>query len=202
MASASYTTDDALIEGLKAGNDAAYRQLIALHHNKMLQIARAIAGPAIADEIVQDAWIKVMQSLDGFEGRSSLRSWIIQITRNHAITRLRKESRQMSLEEMSDDPLHGRFDSTGHWKEKLYPWHEDTPEEVVSSDELARVISDTIDGLSTMQRTVLTLRDMEGLEMDAICHNLGISASNARVLLHRARNHVRDAIERHERAED
>jgi RNA polymerase sigma-70 factor (ECF subfamily) len=188
-----FKTDAELIAGMLAGESAAFEMAVAQYHNRMLTIAKAIIGDAFAEEIVQDAWLSAIRSLKEFSGRCSLQTWLIQITANAAKTRLRREKRQVSLDvnwQQKDD----RFDHTDHWKEHVSQWDIDTPEAIMANHQLSEIIQQTFDQLSPQQQAVLTLYDLEGESMAEICNILAISASNARVLLHRARSTIHQQI--------
>ncbi len=167
---------------------------------------RALYVPsrAVAEEVVQEAWLGVLQGIDRFEGRSSLKTWVFRILLNRAMTRGVRESRsvpfaalaarEMGPEDASVDP--DRFFSDGAWRSPPRRW-EDSPELKVYSDETLAVARAAIDRLPTAQRLVITLRDLEGFPSDETCNALDISETNQRVLLHRARAKVRVALEEH-----
>lgn len=187
--------DEVLITGMLNNDAEAFEVAVARYHTKMLTIARAIIGDAFAEEIVQDAWISAIRSLAEFAGRSSLQTWLIQITANAAKTRLRRGSRQISLDEnWQENPMHDHFDHTGHWREDIPRWDMETPEAILANSELSDLISQTFEQLPPLQQAVLTLYDLEGQSMPDICNILDISASNARVLLHRARTTIQQKI--------
>ncbi|MCB2426695.1 RNA polymerase sigma factor [Methylophaga pinxianii] len=192
-------TEAELIKGMLAGESSAFEMTVALYHNRMLTIARAIIGEAFAEEIVQDAWLSAIRSLNEFAGRSSLQTWLIQITANAAKTRLRREKRQVSLDEnwqqIESDDL---FDASGHWREHISEWDLETPEAILANDQLSDIIRQTFEKLPAQQQAVLTLYDLEGETMPQICNILGISASNARVLLHRARSVIHQQIHQYQ----
>ncbi|MDH5378478.1 MAG: RNA polymerase sigma factor, partial [Gammaproteobacteria bacterium] len=169
-----FTDERGLIEGLSKGEDEAYRYAIKSYQGIMLYVATSIVGNAIAEEIVQDAWVSVIKSLSKFEGRSSLKTWILRIVSNTAKTRLRKESRSVAMGDALDLELaqgaqQDQFDESGHWVSPPTSWHFDTPEAILSSEELKEAISQAITQLPALQRSVLTLKEMEDLEMDEIC---------------------------------
>jgi RNA polymerase sigma-70 factor (ECF subfamily) len=188
-------SDAELIEGMLAGESSAFEMTVALHHQRMLTIAKAIIGEAFAEEIVQDAWLSAIRSLGEFAGRSSLQTWLIQITANAAKTRLRREKRQVSLDEnWQQSESDERFDHTGHWREHISQWDIDTPEAIVANHQLSEIIHQAFEQLPPQQQAILTLYDLQGETMPEICNILGISASNARVLLHRARSAIHQQI--------
>lgn len=191
--------ENELIKALLAGDENAFRQLVQSYHNLMKQVARSIVGDAIAEEVVQDAWIAVIKGLDKFEGRSQLKTWILRIVSNSAKTRLRKEARSIAVgdaEDVQKSTLPAeRFKQDGHWAIPPSPWHSDQPDQLLASEQLQQQLSQAIDQLPANQQAVLILREMEGLTMEEVCKILDISESNARVLLHRARTKLWQVVE-------
>jgi RNA polymerase sigma-70 factor, ECF subfamily len=185
-----------LVKKLIKGNELLFQQVFSEYYNSMLAVAYAIAGPVIADEVVQEAWISALKALPKFEGRSSLKSWLIRIVANEAKTRRRKENRSVSLEAMQEswatDP---RFSENSGWKNPSSQWHGDTPEDLLSAEELRECIEKNMQKLPENQLAALRLRDSAGLSMDELCNILEVSSSNVRVLLHRARDKVLRVID-------
>lgn len=190
--------EKALIAKLITGDATAFEYVVGQYHSTMLSVARAIIGEAFADEVVQEAWISVIKALPRFEGRSSLKSWLLQITSNGAKTRLRRESRQLSLDDGWQAEPDYKFDHRGHRVVDVLRWDIDTPEALLQNEQLRQVIENSYRKLPPHQRAVLTMSDMEGMEMTEICNILDISASNARVLLHRARTALHHSIEKYQ----
>ncbi len=201
MAHPTLPSDDELIPRLLANDETSYAQIVTAYHGLMVHLARAIVGDAIADEVAQEAWVAVLRALPKFERRSSLKTWILRIVSNTAKSRLRHESRTVSLDEsLEESPIidPARLKSNAHWASPPAMWHADTPDALLASTELRRCISDALATLPPLQRAAVTLRDMQGLSMEAICKILEVSESNGRVLLHRARSRIQMAIEEHE----
>jgi RNA polymerase sigma-70 factor (ECF subfamily) len=202
----SLPSDDELIPKLLDNDETAYRQVVSAYHGVMVYIARSIVGDAIADEVAQEAWVAVIKALPKFERRSSLKTWIMRIVSNTAKSRLRHESRTVNIEDVSKDsgdmisPNH--FNERGHWASPPSVWQADTPDSLLSSTELQAVIDNSLKELPPLQRTVVALRDIQGMDMDSICKILEVSESNGRVLLHRARSYIREAIDKHQRNQD
>jgi len=193
--------DNELLSRLLAGDQQAFRTLVATYQGAMRAVAIAIVGSAHADEVVQDAWLAAVRNLDGFQGRSSLKTWLLTITANTAKSRLRKVRRDVSLDDLPAP--HGslddsRFAADGHWSTAPLAWHEDSPEALLAEDELRECLEKTLLSLSELQRSVLLLRERQGLELDEICNLLEVSLSNVRVLLHRARLKVFATVEHFE----
>ena len=196
------TVDDAdLLKRLLNGEQQAFRELVTTYQGAMRAVAYAIVGNRHADEIVQDAWLSVVRNLSGFEGRSSLKTWLLTITANAAKQRYKQNRREMLLDDLPSP--HGtvddeRFSSDGHWLLAPYSWHQDSPDALLSEDELRECLEQTLLSLPQLQSSVLVLRERQGLELEEICNILEISLSNVRVLIHRARLKVFATVEHFE----
>ena len=195
------TDDPLLLTRLLAGEQQAYKELVSTYQGPMRAVAYAIVGSRHADEVVQDAWLSVVRNLNGFQGRSSLKTWLLTITANTAKNRYKQNRREVLLDDLPAP--HGtigdeRFASDGHWLLAPSAWHEDSPEALLSQDELRECLEHTLLSLSELQSSVLVLRERQGLELEQICNLLDISLSNVRVLLHRARLKVFATLEHFE----
>ncbi|PWK30124.1 RNA polymerase sigma-70 factor (ECF subfamily) [Pseudomonas sp. OV226] len=195
--------DDAqLLERLLAGEQRAFKELVSTYQSAMRAVAYAIVGSRHADEIVQDAWLSVVRNLSKFEGRSSLKTWLLTITANAAKGRYKQNRREVLLDDIPSP--HGTIDDDrfssgdGHWLVAPFAWHQDTPEALLLENELRTCLDYTLLSLSELQRSVLLLRERQGLELEEICNLLDISLSNVRVLLHRARLKVFATVEHFE----
>ncbi len=191
---------------LRQGDHDAFERLVERHGPQMLRVAALYAPGPLAEEVVQDTWIGVLQGIHRFEGRSSLRTWIFRILVNIARTKGSREHRQVPFSAFADltedagpavDP--SRFQGPdgpkpGHWISLPTPWDE-FPEERLEANETFATVRAAVDALPPSQREVITLRDIEGWSSEEVCNALSISATNQRVLLHRARSKVRRAIE-------
>jgi RNA polymerase sigma-70 factor (ECF subfamily) len=196
-----YPSDSALIARLLAGEQKAFRELVVTYQGAMRAVAFAIVGSRNADEVVQDSWLAVVRSLGGFQGRSSLKTWLLTITANTAKTRLKHNRREVLLDDLPGP--HGtvgdeRFADDGHWLLEPHAWHQDTPEALLTEEELRECLEKTLTSLSELQGSVLLLRERQGLELEEICNLLQTSLSNVRVLLHRARLKVFATLEHFE----
>jgi RNA polymerase sigma-70 factor (ECF subfamily) len=195
---------DSELEALKAGDEAAFKALIQRYHGPMLRLAMAyVRDTGVAEEVVQESWLTCLRSLDRFEGRSSLKTWILGIVMNVARARRREESRILPFaslwrrddsdrERPTVDP--SRFGKDGMWQTLPQAW-DNVPEAKVLGDETLGRVRSAIEGLPPKQREVIVLRDVAGLDADEVSGMLGISAANERVRLHRARAAVRKMLE-------
>ncbi len=202
--SAEAADEQALVQRLRAGDRAAFTAVVVQHGGALLRLASTfVKDRALAEEVVQDAWLSALEHLDAFEGRASLRTWLFHIVANRARTRLSREGRSVPFSSLgrpedSDEPAVSpdRFDQGGMWKEPPGRWSEENPERLAQGVETRAAIERAIAELPEAQRAVITLRDIEELETEEICNLLDITVSNQRVLLHRARSRVRQALEK------
>jgi RNA polymerase sigma-70 factor (ECF subfamily) len=148
----------------------------------------------VAEEVAQEAWLALLRGLDGFEGRSSLRTWLYRIVVNQAISAGVRERVHLPVDdgELEDD--NGRFSQDGWWVTPPTPWADEVVDRIAAGDVAARIRA-LIAELPPAQRQVVTLRDVEGLKSAEVCAILGITDGNQRVLLHRARARIRARLE-------
>lgn len=195
------------VEALRRGDEQAFAQLVRRYHGSMLKVARAhVSTAAVAEEVVQEAWLGVLKGIGRFEGRSSLKTWLFRILVNTAKTRGVRERRTVPFSSLGpDEPAVAgdRFRPSdeahaGHWTPAgiPVPWDE-IPEVRIEADETFAVVRDTINALPENQRAVITLRDIEGWRSEEVREFLEVTEANQRVLLHRARARVRRALEAH-----
>ena len=197
--------DDALVSRLRGHDETAFALVLDAWSGGMLRLARSFVSTAdSAAEVVQETWLAVIQSLDGFEGRSSLKTWVYRILVNTAKRRGIREGRVIPLSSLVPDSDEGptvdpsRFREAGqpypgHWKEFPAPWP--SPEQAALDGEVRVQVTRALAELPERQRIVITLRDVEGYDSDEVCAILEITAANQRVLLHRARAFVRGRLE-------
>jgi RNA polymerase sigma-70 factor (ECF subfamily) len=196
-----------LLVRLRAGDERAFEALVERHHAMMIAVARTyVKTHAVAEEVVQDAWLGVLKGIDRFEGRSSLKTWIVRIVVNNARTRAVRDARSVpfsSLESahedaaVSPDRFRGPGDSfAGHWTRYPRDWRS-LPEDVLLGRETIGAAMRAIDELPAAQQAVIRMRDVDGWTGEEVCAALNISPGNQRVLLHRARSRVRAVLERH-----
>ena len=205
---AASTDELYLVEQLRSGNEAAFVSLIDRYAPTMLRLAMVyVRARAIAEEVVQETWMAVLEGLNRFEGRSSLKTWLFRILTNCAITRAQREGRSIpfsSLEDIDTDYAEHAVDPdqflpadhrwSGHWVSFPSNWQE-VPEERLLSQETRAHLEKAINALPPSQREIIILRDIEGWSSVETCGFLGISEVNQRVLLHRARTKVRTVLE-------
>ena len=202
-------TEEQLLAQLRDGDEESFSALVRRHTPSMTRVAMAfVSRRAVAEEVVQDTWLSVVRGLDGFEAKSSLRTWIYTILGNCARRRAEQEQRLVPLSELAADETAGDdlgvsrdhfFEEgrwAGMWSSAVPPWV-DLPEERLLSSQLRTALLEAIDALPRMQRAVITLRDVEGWTPREVCEYLGVADGNQRVLLHRARAAARTAIERY-----
>lgn len=203
-------SDVAIAAMLRAGDESAFAALIDQHNATLTRLARNyVRDPALVDEVVQDTWIGLLESLDRFEGRASLKTWLCRILVNVARARLRKESRTIPFSAFDTEERAADWEPAvstrrflprwmpavgGHWWYPPARWRE-LPEEHALSAELRSELHRAIAALPDQQRAVITLRDIDGFNSEEVCDLLDISDANQRVLLHRARSKVRTALD-------
>lgn len=148
-----------------------------------------MGNAATADEVAQETWKAVLRSLHGFQGRSSLRTWIHRVCVNVALARAGEDLRSPMLDEGEVDPQ--AFDDRGGWRETPERSIDETPESLLLRREVVEAIRRAVESLPVTQRAVIVLRDVEGFTAEETCEILGLTGVNQRVLLHRARQRVR-----------
>jgi RNA polymerase sigma-70 factor (ECF subfamily) len=196
--------DDAdLVEALRRSDEAAYRALVDRHTATLLRLASMyLSDEEVAADVVQETWIGVLQGIDRFEERSSLKTWICRILVNKAKTAARHEGRTITFSDLGNDELvptvgaerfHDQGPDRGTWSIAPQAW--DRPEERLLSKEAREVVERAIAALPANQRLTITMRDIEDLSSADTCSALGVSEGNQRLLLHRARSRVRAALE-------
>jgi RNA polymerase sigma-70 factor, ECF subfamily len=195
------------LDALRAGDENAFLALVRRHQAAMVRVAQIyVSRRDVAEEVVQEAWVGALRGLDRFEGRSSLKTWLYRIVINLAKTRAVREGRTIPFSALRspagvpepaveperflppDDPRR-----PGQWASNPTQW----PEERLLEAEKLGLIREAIEALPDSQRTVITLRDVEGWSAEEVCNALELTETNQRVLLHRARSKVRRALERY-----
>ena len=188
-------SDGDLLLRLRSGDERAFVTLVERYHEPMLRLAVSfVPSHAVAEEVVQDTWLAVLHGLDGFEGRSSLRTWVFRILVNRARTTGRQEQRSVPVADPEPAVDPARFAASGSWADPPEHWIE-AAEARVQAGELADRIQAWMDELPARQRQVVILRDVEEMSSEEVCAVLAISDANQRVLLHRGRSRLRQLFE-------
>lgn len=197
-----------LVQALQRGDEAVFSTVMDWYSASLLRLAMAyVPSRAVAEEVVQETWMGVLEGIGRFESRSSFKTWLFRILTNRAKTRGTRERRYESFglggsdSEGEEDPsLEDTLFATegsgkGHWIDPPQGWEPDTPERALLSKECRTAIEEAIQALPNKQRQVITLRDVQGMSSEEICNILDISETNQRVLLHRARTKVRRVLD-------
>lgn len=186
-----------LLAALRAGDDAAYETLVRLEAPRMLAVARRYTrDDNEAREVVQDAFAAAFQALERFEGGARIGTWLHRIVVNTALSRSRART---GRRELSIEDLLPRFTQRGHFLESPAAWR---PEADLEQEELQRLVRDAIAQLPESFRDVLILRDIEGMDVDAVAARLSLTANAVRIRTHRARQALRTLLDPHFRGED
>jgi len=204
---AAGAADGELVQSLQAGDEAAFTELVSRYQALMLSIASAyVPSQAVAEEVVQEAWLGVLNGIERFEGRSSLKTWLLRIVINRARHRRDQERRTIPFSDLRTangeagpavDPARFRTRTDpwpGHWLVAPESWS-GMPEAQLLSRELLQHVRTAMESLPRLQREVITLRDVAGWSAAEVCDALAITDVNQRVVLHRARSRLRVTIE-------
>lgn len=208
--SAATAEDLQLVQLLRSGDEAAFISLVDRYTTTMMRLAMIyVTVRAVAEEVVQETWMAVLEGLGRFEGRSSLKTWIFRILTNRAKTRAQREGRSIPFSSLIDDDSDAAGPAlspdrflpadhwwSGHWVSFPSNW-EEMPEERLLAQETAACVKRAVEALPPVQREIITLRDIEGWTSEEACNVLGISEGNQRVLLHRGRSKVRSTLEKY-----
>lgn len=196
--------DGDLLAALRGGDEAAFSALVQRYHGPLVRLAQQyVRDRQVAEEVVQDTWLAVLQGIDRFEQRSSFKTWLFRILVNQAKTRGVRERRSTPFATLAARELDGpdpavepeRFGTGGAWSAPPRAW-EHEPEERLLAQETLGALARAIEALPPAQREVIRLRDVDGWDAAEVCEALGLTDGNQRVLLHRARSKVREALER------
>ncbi len=187
--------DSELLVRLRDGDEDAFLALVARHHAMMLRLASSfVSSPAVAEEVVQDTWLAVLNGLEGFAGRSSFRTWLLAILVNRARSTGARERRSVAVPDTGPVVDASRFDASGAWMSPPQHWVEDSDDRLFAEG-LSQLIEMTLSELPPRQREIVLLRDVDGLSSVEVCDALGITEGNQRVLLHRGRSRLRQTLE-------
>ncbi|MCW4352925.1 sigma-70 family RNA polymerase sigma factor [Hoyosella sp. YIM 151337] len=205
------TRERGLVEALRNGDEQAFAALVDELTPMMLKVARGyVANREAAEEVVQETWIALLKGIHAFQHRALLRTWLFRVLVNIAKTRGAKDQRYRAVSFDENSPLPAvdpaRFQDPeepwpGHWRSTPKAWDE-SPEHSLLASEIREVTQQELDRLPEAQRDVVTLRDVMGYEASEVCEMLAISAANQRVLLHRGRARIRQALEQYMGARD
>jgi RNA polymerase sigma-70 factor (ECF subfamily) len=200
--------DRRVVEGIRAGDERVFIELVELYGPLMLRVAMLyVRTRAVAEEVVQDAWLGALRGIDRFEGRSSFKTWLFKILTNTALSRAEREGRTLPFSSLTNSDLEPGARSVdpdqflpegdrwaNYWASAPTRFDE-LPESRLLSAETLGLVQSVVETLPESQRAVLTMRDIAGFGSDEVCSTLGISEANQRVLLHRARTKVRQVLE-------
>jgi RNA polymerase sigma-70 factor (ECF subfamily) len=207
----AHADDEELLDALRRGDERAFVALVRRYGGLMQRVALTyVRTPAVAEEVVQETWCAVLTGLDRFEGRAALKTWLFRILTNRAKTRGQREARTVPFSSLSSDEDGSDGPSVdpdrflpadhphwpGHWAAGPAQWSA-VPHERLLAREVRSQIRRAIDELPERQQAVIVMRDVEGWPPEEVCDVLALSEGNQRVLLHRARSHVRAELERY-----
>jgi RNA polymerase sigma-70 factor, ECF subfamily len=188
-------SDADLIRRLRVGDEQAFVALVERYNGSMLRIASSfVPSRAVAEEVVQDTWLAVLRGIAGFEGRSSLRTWVFSILVNRARSTGTREQRSVPVADAGPAVDSSRFGLGGGWSSPPKHWIEEA-EDRLAAGKLTDLLQSAMGDLPARQREVVVLRDMEGMSSEEVCKVLAISEGNQRVLLHRGRSKLRQVLE-------
>ena len=188
-------SDAELIRRLRVGDEQAFVALVERYNSSMLRMASSfVPNRAVAEEVVQDTWLAVLRGIAGFEGRSSLRTWVFAILVNRARSTGTREQRSIPVADTGPVVDSSRFGPDGTWSSPPEHWIEEA-EDRLAAGKLADLLRSAMDDLPVRQREVVVLHDMEGMSSEEVCKVLAISEGNQRVLLHRGRSKLRQVLE-------
>jgi len=202
------SADVVLLDRLRRGDADAFTSLVDSWSPVMLRVARSfVSTDSSAQEVVQETWLAVLRGLDGFEGRSSLRTWVFRILTNLGKTRGVREARTVPWSSVDDSEGGGRTMDPSRFRGAHDQWPDHwtplgaprrwvpSPEEAVVMSEVRGLVAAALDELPERQRVVVSMRDVVGMAADEVCEALQISPENQRVLLHRGRARLRQSLE-------
>ncbi len=182
--------DEVDLQKLQQQDQEAFAALVRAHHRSLTALAATLVASSDVDEVVQNTWVKAYGAIQKFEGRSTLRTWLTRILVNEAKMHHRSQYRRLAVIELGEDALEGRFNDNGRWQQPPGRWSSDDPEALLMEQDMADCLEKTFAEMPENQRAMIEMRDVQLMSFDDICNDLNVSASNARVLLHRARTAV------------
>lgn len=191
------------LQRLKSGDQSLFAELVRNHHRALIALAIPIVGQSEAEEVVQNAWLKAHRAISQFEGRAQIRTWLGRIVINEAKMQLRQRGRELLFSDWqsgdeSNNSLADRFSQNGSWQSPPTQWDMDTPEDLLMRQDPGNCLEKLLNAMPPNQRAVLELRDTLGFSFEDTCNELSLSASNARVTLHRARSQLFKLVDHYE----
>lgn len=192
MASTGDPEENTLVQKLKSGDPQSYHEAVRAYTPGMLAVARFYLDRSGAEDVVQDCWITVIDAIQTFEGRSGLKTWLHRIVANRCKNRLRSAGREVAMDfsDNLDPDLANRFNASGHWELPPRLRFHETADSLMENGELSDCLNKHLSALPETQRSALMLYEAHQHKSDDICNILEVSASNLRVLLHRARQKI------------
>jgi len=187
--------DAELLMRIRAGEEQAFVEIVSRYQASLMRLARNyVASTVVAEDVIQDTWLAVLRGLDGFAERSTFRTWLLKILVYRAMSTGVHERRSIAIGDANPAVEASRFDASGAWMSPPEHWVEDSDDRL-SAAALATTLRTALEELPPRQREVVLLRDVDGLSGHEVCELLDISAANQRVLLHRSRSRLRQALE-------
>jgi RNA polymerase sigma-70 factor (ECF subfamily) len=184
-----------LVAQVRGGDEAAFVALAGRHQASMLRLAATfVPSAAVAEEVVQDTWVAVLRGIDRFDGHASFKTWLLAILVNRAKSTGMSEARSTAIGDAGPAVDASRFDAGGAWAAPPRHWIEESEDRLLAMGLRTRLEA-ALRRLPSRQRAIVILRDVDGLTSEEVCRVLDITAGNQRVLLHRARSHLRTAVE-------
>jgi len=200
--------EEEFVARLRAGDERAFRDLVERYHGRLGRLARSFCRTdALVEEAVQETWLAIIKGISRFEGRAPLQSWMFSILVNIARKMAVREKRHLDVGKEAtagaadsgdpdgDDEREPGMGPNGRWEQPPAPWGFEDPEAVFLREEARQVIEQALETMPEAQRRVVLLRDVEGLASEEVCNILGVTGTNERVLLHRGRARVRQALD-------
>lgn len=194
----SELSEDALVDALRNRDEAAYHHAVEKYTGSMLATARTMLDSAAAEDVVQEAWLSVMHAIDGFEGRSGLKSWLCRITANKAKNHLRKHKRESLQDDFSalESDIESRFSPDGRWANPFHGFERHSPSDNLERDVMDDCLQKHLSKMPGEHSSALLLIQQAEMSKDDVASLLGVSVGNVRVMVHRARQRLVLMLER------